>query len=227
MADEEPESDYADRTFYGLLAILLLIGVGIALLMARGDASGPGLFTQDQAIIGIGLVLFVVLLIMVLMLFRLATVSRLLREVQIVQKEMIAAERRRIHGPDVIDIEGIGPVYASRLRENGIETIPELIAADATTVANQIQVEPELVREWQAMGRLIRLRGVGPQYAEVLVKAGIKTPAALAKAKAAPLAKKINDLDAHRKVRITHAAIQAGRVQGWINAAKKKQYDGE
>jgi predicted flap endonuclease-1-like 5' DNA nuclease len=217
--------------FYGVLAMFLVLGLAVAVLLARRDVQGPGLFSQDQAIMGLALSLLVVVLILIILLVRMATLHRQMREIREVHERMVrlepapSAEVAGGSGGDVIDIEGIGPVYAKRLHEVGLPTIGQLVAADAGTVANSIGVEAGLVREWQAMGRLIRLRGIGPQYAEVLVRAGVRTPAALAKAKAAPLAKKINKMAAERKVRLTGAAIQAGRVQGWITAAKHKDYD--
>ena len=78
-------------------------------------------------------------------------------------------------GIPVIQLEGIGPTYAERLRAVGIRTTTDLLAAEAPLVAEKIQADVPNVRRWQAMSRLIELNGIGPQYAELLVRAGYAT----------------------------------------------------
>ncbi|GGJ00727.1 hypothetical protein GCM10008995_08180 [Halobellus salinus] len=45
-------------------------------------------------------------------------------------------------------IKGIGPAYAGRLEEFGIETVSELAAADAVEVADGIDVSESRVSDW-------------------------------------------------------------------------------
>lgn len=45
-------------------------------------------------------------------------------------------------------IKGIGPAYAGRLEGVGIETVADLAGADATTVAEGIDVSESRVRDW-------------------------------------------------------------------------------
>ncbi len=49
---------------------------------------------------------------------------------------------------DLTDIDGVGPTYAEKLRNAGIDSLTALATADPTAVAEQIQVSEELVREW-------------------------------------------------------------------------------
>src|SRR5581483_247580 len=94
----------------------------------------------------------------------------------------------------ILDIEGIGKVYASRLNAQGVITIPQLLAVDAANIATQIDATPEQVSEWQAMGKLMRLKGVGAQSAEILVKAGIRSIQQLAAEDATALSTKIREI---------------------------------
>jgi large subunit ribosomal protein L21 len=49
---------------------------------------------------------------------------------------------------DLTSIKGIGPVYRARLNESGVTTFAELAAADATEVAEQIEVPEARVAVW-------------------------------------------------------------------------------
>ncbi|GAB3701367.1 helix-hairpin-helix domain-containing protein [Halorubrum pallidum] len=51
-------------------------------------------------------------------------------------------------GPGVENITGIGPAYAERLAEIGIETIDELAAADAADVADRTSVGETRAATW-------------------------------------------------------------------------------
>ncbi|WP_256403033.1 helix-hairpin-helix domain-containing protein [Halorubrum salinum] len=51
-------------------------------------------------------------------------------------------------GPGVENITGIGPAYAERLAEVGIETIEELAAADAGDVAERTSVGEKRAATW-------------------------------------------------------------------------------
>ncbi len=125
----------------------------------------------------------------------------------------------------VLAIEGIGPKYASRLNAVGIITIPQLAQADPDEVANQLDVMPDLVREWQAMADLIRVKGVGPQSAEVLVRAGVKSVAQLATLSPEEVSQKVKETEAGRKVRIQGQDVSPGVAKRWVEAARKGEMD--
>jgi predicted flap endonuclease-1-like 5' DNA nuclease len=125
----------------------------------------------------------------------------------------------------VIAIEGIGPAYASRLNANGIITIPQLVAVDANHVGNLIGATPELVKQWQAMAELLRLKGVGPQSAEVLVAAGILSTKQLAAETPESVSRKVKDAERGRKTRIQGQDVTPAVAQHWIEAARKGDYD--
>lgn len=125
----------------------------------------------------------------------------------------------------IMEIEGIGKVYASRLNAQGVITIPQLLAVNAENIASTIDATPELVAEWQAMAKLIRLKGIGPQSAEVLVKAGIRSVAQLGSEDPTALSNKIRDLEKSRKVRIQGLDVTPVVAKRWIETARKGEYD--
>ena len=51
-------------------------------------------------------------------------------------------------GSDLTAVRGIGPVYAERLRRNGITTYDELASADPAAIAGQIDVAVATVSDW-------------------------------------------------------------------------------
>jgi predicted flap endonuclease-1-like 5' DNA nuclease len=77
-------------------------------------------------------------------------------------------------------IEGIGPVYAKQLRAAGIATVEALLAAGATPEGRQ-EVEQKsrighaLILEWVNLADLMRIKGVGEEYSDLLEEAGVDT----------------------------------------------------
>lgn len=55
--------------------------------------------------------------------------------------------------PSVEEIDGIGPTYAERLTDAGIETIAALAASDVETVAAASEASPSRVEDWLEQAR--------------------------------------------------------------------------
>ncbi len=77
-------------------------------------------------------------------------------------------------------IEGIGPVYAEKLREKGIRTIEALLEAGASPAGRQQMEEKTgiyhaLILEWVNLADLMRIKGVGEEYSDLLEEAGVDT----------------------------------------------------
>ena len=80
----------------------------------------------------------------------------------------------------VIDIEGVGEVYAEKLIAAGIKTDAELLEkcakpAGRKALAEATDISPKLILKWANHTDLYRINGVGPQFAELLEKAGVDT----------------------------------------------------
>ena len=58
------------------------------------------------------------------------------------------AEERRVPSEAVDVIKGIGPTYAGRLSDAGIETVEDLAAADADDVVERADVPESRLEEW-------------------------------------------------------------------------------
>ena len=80
----------------------------------------------------------------------------------------------------VIDIEGVGEFYAEKLTAAGISKVSELLEKCATPkgrqeLAEKTGISDKLILRWTNHADLFRIKGVGPQFAELLEAAGVDT----------------------------------------------------
>ena len=100
----------------------------------------------------------------------------------------------------IIDIQGIGPVYAEKLIGIGIETVDQLLEKGADAKGRQAIEEAtgirhDLVLTWVNHADLFRVKGVGPQFSELLEAAGVDTVKELRNRNAANLAAKLLEVN--------------------------------
>lgn len=80
----------------------------------------------------------------------------------------------------IIDIEGVGAVYAEKLQAAGINKVSELLEKCAAPkgrkeLAEATGISSKLILRWTNHADLFRINGVGPQFAELLEAAGVDT----------------------------------------------------
>lgn len=80
----------------------------------------------------------------------------------------------------IIDIEGVGEVYAEKLVAAGINKVSELLEKCAAPkgrkeLAEATGISEKLILRWTNHADLFRINGVGPQFAELLEAAGVDT----------------------------------------------------
>lgn len=80
----------------------------------------------------------------------------------------------------IAEIEGVGEVYAEKLRAEGISTVDELLgrcrkSSGRKEIADKTGISPKLILKWVNHADLFRIDGVGPQFAELLEAAGVDT----------------------------------------------------
>jgi predicted flap endonuclease-1-like 5' DNA nuclease len=124
----------------------------------------------------------------------------------------------------LIYVEGIGEVYAQKLKAAGIRSAQALLAAGATPkgrqeIAARSGIGEALILRWVNHVDLYRIKGVGEEYADLLEAAGVDTVVELAQRVPAHLYEKLAATNqGHKRVRKLPAQAQ---VKNWISQAKK------
>ena len=124
--------------------------------------------------------------------------------------------------PKLSIIEGIGGVYEGKLEAAGVKSTEALLEACATKkersdLAERTGITKKLILKWANHADLIRIKGIGGEYAELLEAAGVDTVPELANRKAENLFKKMQEInDAKSLVRKLPSEAQ---VEGWIRQA--------
>ena len=77
-------------------------------------------------------------------------------------------------------IEGIGPVYAEKLRGKGVGTVETLLEVGATPqgrrrLEEKTGIGHALILEWVNLADLMRIKGIGEEYSDLLEEAGVDT----------------------------------------------------
>jgi len=123
----------------------------------------------------------------------------------------------------IIEIEGIGPVYAEKLAGAGIKTVEQILSAGAAKagrkkLAADTGIDEGKILEWVNMADLFRIKGIGPQFAELLEAAGVDTVKELRNRNAENLYAKLVEVQAEKK--ITKAVPALKQVIKFIDQAK-------
>lgn len=123
----------------------------------------------------------------------------------------------------IIDIEGIGPVYAEKLLAAGIETDKQLLEKCAKPAARKSLEEKtgisgKLILTWANHADLMRIDGVGPQFSELLEAAGVDTVKEFRHRVAENLQPKLEEVNAEKH--LVRRVPSLKEVQNMIEQAK-------
>lgn len=118
---------------------------------------------------------------------------------------------------DVLEVEGIGEIFARRLHELGVHTTDQLRLMNAQVLANNLGAPVGSVEKWQQMGELMLVEGIGKQVSESLVKSGITSIDALKKQTPAKLVAAVDAAKKETRLR----GIQAASARSIIQRARR------
>ena len=123
----------------------------------------------------------------------------------------------------IIDIEGVGEVYAQKLKDAGVVTTDALLEKGASPkgrkeLAEATGISDKLILEWVNLADLYRIKGVGSEYADLLEEAGVDTVVELAQRKPENLYAKIIEINEAKKL-VRRPPTQE-QVSDWVSQAK-------
>lgn len=124
----------------------------------------------------------------------------------------------------IVDIEGIGEVYAKKLVDAGISTVAGLLKAGATAkgrkaLEEKTGISHALILEWVNLADLFRIKGVGEEYSDLLEEAGVDTVKELAQRNAENLYAKMAETNTEKK--LVRKLPSSKQVAGWVAQAKE------
>ena len=124
----------------------------------------------------------------------------------------------------ISDIEGIGATQAAKLAEAGVTTTDELLEwgankAGRASLETTTGISGKLILEWVNHADLMRIKGVGSEYSDLLEAAGVDSPAELAQRNAATLATTFQEVVAARPDIVRRVPSET-EVAGWIAESK-------
>lgn len=122
------------------------------------------------------------------------------------------------------EIEGIGPANAKKLGRAGIKSTGDLLKlccdkGGRRRVSGETGVDESRLLRWANMADLMRIKGIGRQYAELLEASGVDTVKELQTRRPDNLARTMAEVN--KQKRLTRATPAEKLVQDWVAAAKK------
>jgi len=122
----------------------------------------------------------------------------------------------------IIDIEGIGKVYAENLQKHGIRTTERLLKLGSTKrgrqdLAEMTGISEKLILEWVNLADLMRVRGIGSEYSDLLEEAGVDTVKELRNRRADNLYQALVSINEQKK--LVRRVPSEKEVKGWIEQA--------
>ena len=123
----------------------------------------------------------------------------------------------------IINVEGIGKVYAEKLKAVGIMTTEELLEQcntkkERVDMAEKMGISEKLILEWVNLADLFRIKGVGEQYSDLLEEAGVDTVAELAQRRPENLYAKM--VEVNNMKNLVNRVPPLSFVEDWVKQAK-------
>jgi predicted flap endonuclease-1-like 5' DNA nuclease len=124
---------------------------------------------------------------------------------------------------NIVDVEGIGPVYGEKLEAVGVKTTDDLLQRGATQKGREeleaaTGIGRVLILKWVNRVDLYRVNGIGSEYSDLLEVAGVDSVPELSYRNAANLTQTMAEANAARNLVRRLPTLEM--VTDWIEQAK-------
>ena len=121
-------------------------------------------------------------------------------------------------------VEGIGEAYAQKLKETGIKSVEDLLekagsAQDRRELATQSGIQVDTLLGWVNHADLLRIKGIGAEYAELLEAAGVDSSIELAQRSSEKLYRRM--LEVNQAKKLVRKLPTEFQIDKWILDAKQ------
>jgi len=128
---------------------------------------------------------------------------------------------------NIEEIEGIGPAMGAKFAAAGITTVEKLLEAGATKkgrdgIEASTGISGALILKFVNHSDLIRIKGIGPQFAELLEAAGVDTVKEFKSRNAANLHAKMKEVNEEKN--LVNGMPSLGQLEAMIEQAKGMEY---
>jgi predicted flap endonuclease-1-like 5' DNA nuclease len=123
----------------------------------------------------------------------------------------------------IVDIEGIGPAFAEKLKDAGVRSTTTLLKRGGNPkgrreLAYAINIEESKLLKWVNHADLFRIRGIGSEYSELLEAAGVDTVPELRQRKAETLYEAL--VQTNKEKKMVRKLPTMEQVADWVEQAK-------
>ena len=120
-------------------------------------------------------------------------------------------------------IEGIGPVFEEKLEKSGINSCEALLEKGSTSKGRDelvaaSEIDSGRILRFVNHADLMRVKGIGGEYAELLEASGVDSVPELAQRNAENLAQKISEINESKS--LVRSVPSTDMVSGWVAQAK-------
>ena len=124
----------------------------------------------------------------------------------------------------IADIEGIGPKFAKKLQAVGVRSTGRLLQIGADKrgrkdLAEETGISEKLVLEWVNLADLMRIKGIGEEYSDLLEEAGVDTVKELRHRSPENLFAALVEIN--EKKALVRRLPSSKQVKSWVTQAKK------
>lgn len=131
-----------------------------------------------------------------------------------------------VHKYKIIEIQGIGDVYAKKLNDQGVKYTGDFLKftakrTDRLKFAEKTGISSKLLLTWANAIDLMNVKGIGPKQSNWLHAVGVDSIKELAQRRADNLHGRLeiaNNIDPNRK--FVQRMVSQAKVQSWIDSAK-------